>query len=181
MNGAAFQALRRGALFGLPLGALLILYEALILAVFPEAFILVADPSVSGSPRVAGAFFLSYATLTACLLAYLCAGWRASYVTSGIATGIVAGLVIGSVSSIIIGAGVLVMWLTYLDTIAQEAQVRSAQKFTSERVLLQRITELIADLALVIAFGLARGAFGGKIGKERKRRTLAPAVQASQR
>jgi len=179
MNGAKFQALRQGALFGIPLGALLILNEALILAFDPDAFILVADPGVLGSPRVVGAFLISYATLAPCLLAYIVAGWRASYVASRISTGMAAGLVTGALSSIINGAGVLVMWLTHLDTIAQEAQIWSLLKFTTDRVLSQRIAELILGLALAIVFGLACGAFGGKIGKERKRLALAPAVQAS--
>ena len=179
MNGAKFQALRQGALFGLPLGALLILNEALILTFGPDAFIVVADPNAFGLPWAAGAFLLSYATLVPCLLAYIFAGWRASYVTGRISTGMEAGLMTGALSSIINGAGVLVIWLTHIDTIAREAQTLSALKFTNERVLSQRITELIAGLALALVFGLAFGAFGGKIGKERRRLAQAPAVQAS--
>jgi hypothetical protein len=170
MNRAKFQALWQGALFGIPLGALLMLNEALALAVDPSAFEL---------PRPTGALLLSYATMTLCLLAYTFTSWRASYVTSRFSTGMPAGLVTGAVSSIINSAGVSVIWLIHLDTIAGEAQAGSAVKFTTDRVLSQRVAELNAGLALAIVFGLLCGAFGGKISKERKGLAQAPAVQAS--
>jgi hypothetical protein len=167
MNGAKFQALRQGALFGIPLGVLLILNEV---------FLPVFDSGAFSFPLAAGGFIQ---TGVFCLFTYIFAGWRASYVTGKISTGMAAGLVTGVLSSIINGSGVLVIWLTHIDTSAWEVQTGSAVKFTNDRILSQRIAELIAGLALAVVFGLVCGAFGGKIGKERKRLAQTPAVQTS--
>jgi hypothetical protein len=99
--------------------------------------------------------------------------------TSGISTGTAAGLVTGALSSIINGAGVFVIWLTHLDTLASGTKAGSAVKFTTDQGLSHRTADLIAGLALAIVFGVVCGAFGGNIGKERKRLALASAVQAS--
>ncbi len=160
-------ALTYGLLFGILLGAFLVVLTLLTNYLNLESF----------------ALFISLGGFILALIVYLLAGIRASQETGMMGTGAFAGLWTGVVSVIIGFLGALLLSYLHLGTLRQQTaaaaqtvahQVHQSLPATTDQLLLSTaVVTGVTGLVVSILLGLIMGAIGGVIGRGRaSRRTL---------
>jgi len=157
-------ALNQGILFGVIVGAILVIYLLVTYIAYIATLSLI----------------LGIITFIIELGLYAFAGYRASAITGKTGTGALAGLFTGLVGGLIGAVVSIVLLFVYVDitrtrTLSLLTTEAARQLYTNTFIITTGVGAALLGLALAIGYGAGAGAIGGLIGKRR-----APQVQPYQ-